>query len=198
MPACAARHTPTLHALVGAVGPTQFAPPHQTRQDGPVCIVSGVPRCELDDCSERVQISNFLSATVLSCRESNSHRRSGCSTDKTVLSRLAWRCELALTEPRRLQALLDAAMETPPAQRSAAQRLTQFTIGRCETQRLHGAATGAYSSFDSRRRRDLYVPSSISACCFCQMSYDAGVALFASCLVDESAVVDAKCDRGGS
>ena len=25
-----------------AVGPTQFTPPHQTRQDGPVCVVSGV------------------------------------------------------------------------------------------------------------------------------------------------------------
>jgi len=27
-----------------AVGPTQFTPPHQTRQDGPVCVVSGEPR----------------------------------------------------------------------------------------------------------------------------------------------------------
>jgi len=53
--------------------------------------------CELDDCSERVQTSNFLSATVLSCRESNSHRQSGRDTDKTVLSCLAWRCELAST-----------------------------------------------------------------------------------------------------
>ena len=26
-----------------SVGPTQFTPPHQTRQDGPVCVVSGVP-----------------------------------------------------------------------------------------------------------------------------------------------------------
>jgi len=26
-----------------AVGPTQFTPPQQTRQDGPVCVVSGVP-----------------------------------------------------------------------------------------------------------------------------------------------------------
>jgi len=88
---CAARHTPTLNALVG---PTQFTPPHQTRQDGPVsCLVC---QCELDDCCERVQTSNFLSATVLSCRESNSNRRSGRDTDKTVLSCLAWRCELAL------------------------------------------------------------------------------------------------------
>ena len=51
----------------------------------------------MDDCSERVRTSNFLSATVLSCRESNSHRRSGRDTDKTVLSCLAWRCELALS-----------------------------------------------------------------------------------------------------
>ena len=44
-----------------------------------------------------VQTSNFLSATVLSCRESNSHRRSGRDTDKTVLSCLAWRCGLAFS-----------------------------------------------------------------------------------------------------
>jgi len=46
------------------------------------------------------QTSNFPSATVSSCRESNSHRRSGRNTDKTVLSCLPWRCELALS-PRR-------------------------------------------------------------------------------------------------
>ena len=51
--------------------------------------------CELDDCSERVQSSNVLSATVLSCRESNSQRRGGRDTDKTVLSRLVCRCESA-------------------------------------------------------------------------------------------------------
>jgi len=28
-----------------AVGPTQFTLPHQTRQDGPVCVVSGVAVC---------------------------------------------------------------------------------------------------------------------------------------------------------
>ena len=56
-----------------------------------------VCRFELDDCSERVQTSHFLSATVLSCPESNSHRRSGRDTDKTVLSSLAWRCEFALS-----------------------------------------------------------------------------------------------------
>ena len=62
------------------------------------CLVC---RCELDDCSERVQTSNFLSATVSSCRGSNSHRRDGRDTDKTVLSCLAWRCELALTNTTR-------------------------------------------------------------------------------------------------
>jgi len=50
------------------------------------------------DCSERVRTSNFLSPTVSSCRESNSHHhRSGRDTDKTVLSRPALRCELALS-----------------------------------------------------------------------------------------------------
>ena len=88
--ACAARHTPTLNALVG---PTQFTPPHQTRQDGPVCVESGVSvgiRRLLWTCSD-------FSATVLSCRESCSHRRSGRDTDKTALSCLAWRCELAFS-----------------------------------------------------------------------------------------------------
>ena len=50
----------------------------------------------MDNCSERVQTSDLLSATVLSCQESSSHRRNGRDTDKTVLSScLAWRCELA-------------------------------------------------------------------------------------------------------
>ena len=56
----------------------------------PVC------RCELDHCCECVQTSNFLSATVLSCRKSNSRRRSGRDTDKTVSSCLARRCGFAL------------------------------------------------------------------------------------------------------
>ena len=43
------------------------------------------------------QTSSFLSTTLLSCRESNSNCGSGRDTDKTVLSRLAWRCELALS-----------------------------------------------------------------------------------------------------
>ena len=64
----------------------------------PVSVVSGW-RCELDNnCSECVQSSDFLSATVLSCRESSSHRRSGRDKDRTVLSCLAWRCELVLRE----------------------------------------------------------------------------------------------------
>jgi len=56
--------------------------------------------CEVSNCCQRVQTSNFLSATVLSCRESNSHRRSGRGTDKTVLSCLAFRCGLALNEEK--------------------------------------------------------------------------------------------------
>ena len=47
----------------------------------------------MDDCAERVQTSSFLSATVFSRRESNSHRRSRHHTC------LAWRCELALMLP---------------------------------------------------------------------------------------------------
>ena len=78
----------------------QFTPP--ARHDKTVLSVSClVWRCELDDCSERVQTSNFLSTTVFSCRESSSHRRSRRDTDKTVLSCVAWRCELALTRRMR-------------------------------------------------------------------------------------------------
>jgi len=87
--------TPTHNALVGRSG--RLNSHHHTRHDKTVLSVSClVSPCELDDCCERVQTSNFLSATVLSCRESNSHRRIGRDTDKTVLSCLAWRCELAL------------------------------------------------------------------------------------------------------
>jgi len=68
-------------------------PPNTTRQSSLWCLAW---RCELDNCYWRVSTSHFLSATVLSCRESNSHRRSGRATDKTVLSCLAWQCELAL------------------------------------------------------------------------------------------------------
>jgi len=56
------------------------------RQAGATVLSCLMWRCELDDCSERVQTPNFLSATVFSCRESSSHRRSGRDTDKTVLS----------------------------------------------------------------------------------------------------------------
>jgi len=89
-----------------AVGPTYFTPPHQTRQNSPVCVVSA-RRGGVNYCYIRAQIANFLSATVFSCRESNSHRRSGrdTDTDKTVLSFLAWRCELALMMRRRIVAL---------------------------------------------------------------------------------------------
>ena len=73
--------------------PNSHRPPDKTRRFRLSCLVC---RCELDDCFERVQTSNFLSATVLSCRESNSHCRNGRGTDKTVLSCLAWRCELVL------------------------------------------------------------------------------------------------------
>jgi len=81
------------------VGPTQFTPPHQTRQDGPVCVVSGV-NWTIALNVFRLQIFCRRQTTVLSCRESSSHRRSGRDTDKIVLSCLVWRCELALTEQR--------------------------------------------------------------------------------------------------
>jgi len=55
------------------------------------CLVC---RCGLDDCSERVQTFS-VGDGLPSCRESNSHRRSGRGTDRTVSSCLAWRRELA-------------------------------------------------------------------------------------------------------
>ena len=55
---------------------------------------------ELDNCCWRVLTSNFPWATVLSCRrESSSHRQRKRYTEKTVLSCLAWRCELAFSRP---------------------------------------------------------------------------------------------------
>jgi len=87
--ACAARHTPTLNALVRWSG--RLSSHLHTRHDKMILSVSClVCRCELDDRSERVRTSNFLSATVLSCPETNSHRRSGRDADKTVLLCLAW------------------------------------------------------------------------------------------------------------
>ena len=67
---CAARYTPTTqNALVGWWG--RLNSHRHTRHDKTVQSVSClVCRCELDNCSERVQTSSFLSATVLSCRES--------------------------------------------------------------------------------------------------------------------------------
>jgi len=55
-------------------------------------------RCELDNCSERVQTSNVPSATVLSSRESNSHCR-----DSFIWS--GWRCELDISyrKPRQIE-----------------------------------------------------------------------------------------------
>jgi len=71
-----AGHTPTQNALVGRPG--RLHSHRQTRHDKTVLSVSClVCRCELDDCSERVQTSNCMSATDLHCRESNSHRRRG-------------------------------------------------------------------------------------------------------------------------
>ena len=75
----------------------QFTP--HARHDKTVLSVSClVCRCELDDFSERARTSNFSSPTVLRCRESNSHRRGRQDMDRTVLSGLAWRCELDITE----------------------------------------------------------------------------------------------------
>ena len=57
-----------------------------------------VYRCELDYCSKRVQTSNFLSATVLSCRECNSRRRSGRNIDTTV--RISFKTTMVGTNKR--------------------------------------------------------------------------------------------------
>ena len=86
--------TPMLNALVGGgqADSIHTTTPDTTRRSC-LCRVWCADRCEVDDCSERVQTSNYLSATVLSCRESNSRRRSGRDIDKTVLSCLAWRCK---------------------------------------------------------------------------------------------------------
>ena len=93
------RHAATTSATPPAASNALFTSParHDKTVLSVLCLLC---RCELDDCSERVQTSNFLSATVLSCWEANSHRRSGRDTDKTVLSCLAWRCKLASSKRR--------------------------------------------------------------------------------------------------
>ena len=65
--------------------PNLHRPPDTTRQS---CLSSCLCRvwCAGVNWTIAVQTSNFLSATVWSCREFNSHRRSGRDTDKTVLS----------------------------------------------------------------------------------------------------------------
>ena len=42
------------------------------------------------------RLQNIRSVTVLSCRETSAHRRGRHDTDRTVLSGLAWRCELGI------------------------------------------------------------------------------------------------------
>jgi len=93
-PAVAPAVPATQNALVGRSGRLRS---HRPTRQSILSVSRLVCRCELDDCSERVQTSHFLYETVLSCRESNSHRRSGRDTDKTVLSCMARRCELALS-----------------------------------------------------------------------------------------------------
>jgi len=91
--ACAARHTPTLNELVG---PTQFTLTHQTRQDCPVCVVSGVSvwiRQLLLDF--KFSVSDSLELSVI---QFTPPKRRG--TDQTVLSCLAWRCESTLREAK--------------------------------------------------------------------------------------------------
>jgi len=70
----AAQRTAPRETALRTESNAHFTPP--AKHDKTVLSVSClVCRCELDYyCSERVQISNFLSEIVLSCRESNSHR----------------------------------------------------------------------------------------------------------------------------
>jgi len=72
------------------VQPTQFTP-DTTKQCRRCRVWRGGVNWTIADNVFRLHI---FCRRVLSCRESNSHRRSRRDTDKTVLS---WRCELALT-----------------------------------------------------------------------------------------------------
>jgi len=71
-----------------AVGPTQFT---QTQQDGPVCVMSGVSLWTgrlLWTCSDfKFSVGDSLELSGIQFTHA----------DKTVLSCLAWRCELALS-----------------------------------------------------------------------------------------------------
>ena len=88
--ACAARHTPTLNALVGKSG--RLSSHHQSRHDKTVLSVSClVCRCESDDCSARVQTSAFLLVTVLSCRDGIHTTEAGATRTRQFCRVCSWR-----------------------------------------------------------------------------------------------------------
>ena len=74
----------------------QYTPPRQTRQNSPVCVVSGVPVWIGRLLWTRSHFK-FSVGDSLELSEISSHHRRGRDTDKTVLSCLAWRCEFAFT-----------------------------------------------------------------------------------------------------
>jgi len=97
--AATSRRTPTqtrhrTHRSGGRADSVHTATPDTTKKSCLCCVLLCL--CVLDNCYLRVQTSNFPSATVLSCRESNSRRRGRHDTDRTVLSCLVWRCELGI------------------------------------------------------------------------------------------------------
>ena len=95
--ACAARHTPTLNALVGRSGRLNSHRHDKTRLSCLRRVWCAVVNWML--VLNMFRLFKNLSVTVLSCRESSSHRRSRRDTD-TVLSCLVWRCELAFSHTR--------------------------------------------------------------------------------------------------
>jgi len=91
---CAARHSYAVRTC--RADSVHTATPDTTRRSCLCRVWCAGVNWTIAPSVSRLQI--FLSATVLSRRESSSHGRGGYDTDKTVLSCLTWRCELALSE----------------------------------------------------------------------------------------------------
>ena len=75
----------------------------QTRQDGPVCVVSGRAGVNWTIALNVFELQIFRRRQPRVVGDPIRTRRSGRDTDKTVSSCLAWRCELGVTYSTRVR-----------------------------------------------------------------------------------------------
>ena len=107
-------HRPCCAHCAGSVCNAQFTPP--ARHDKTVLSVSCLLcRCELDDCSERVETSNFLSgdSVELSGIQFTPPTRTRHGQDSFVVSGVAVRCELASRQKYDSQQLSSSVASQP-------------------------------------------------------------------------------------